>query len=1046
MMIGSINDSKEEYFMRREVLKKFGSICLVCALVFSVIPYEVVSAKNNFVIKSSTKLKLQGNNGIVNSEKEISLKGEGTESNPYLISNASELKSVLDAIDKMMNRGKYNSAYYKMTSDISMDNIKIHENMTCKKEFTGCFDGDGHVISGLDTTALFQNVKYATIKNLSIKNSRFSITAIADIEDNDNFHYPNTRIINCSLEKDVTINNTVSNSSCYIGSIASYANCENCVSKAVCNVILNTEGNKRIYIGGLVGKSYGVKKCTFDGKLKVSGKNGNISVGGISGSDDDCISCDNKGSIDLNCTSLESVINYAGGIVGDGYVIMCYNSGNIKSTDTNMDIGGIVGKGSVVLCSNKGEVSGERSVGGLVAATGNVYSSYNCGNVTGKKYIGGIAAETNFGKIYNSYTCGKVFKKSNNVEMGIAIGKNIGTIYKKSFYQKQDSLIGIGDGQNVQGLDEKTEQELKSAEILEKLNDISDSEIKDKYLHHWKIDNSNNGYPLLVIEMVFFNDESMRDISIESDKKIYYAYLPLKAKAYTLKSKDIKEADYYDGEYHIDYSEIKTSKSTAIGIAIEKKDYNVQGFKYEQGIRYVFVSSFEPNNEENKSKVKMKKEKTEKKYQCLGSDFLSVVQIAEIPSKYTSKISGTKFIYNWEDGNRCGKYLLDMVKRTYYGTKESSTKSGYKSRAARLTQKLSPSEDDCLSFLWRKKGDKKWIMDSELTFNKLKEYGVIGTTLQIRYLDNCLLYAYKKVSSDGDDFYEDDESNDIDEEFYGNIINVKIPKLKKKAAPKIKIDIDNMKINIKNGMQVSFNQKEWYTIFPYSKNGGYTASLFDDEFNSYDLNDRPYTSHKVNSISLLDDTLKKYWGKDIYVRLLGKNNLPSEAAIVRLPSEMSNAPRLDIVNNNGKFIIQNITKGDNDTVSNAQYEYCIGEDSKFIYNKIDDDSGYSSISVSHKWKKIEIGVELNNKLSTKYTYKVYKYHESDDGPTKVTSKSYGKTVYLFGKKGDENPILDIYVRRKADKSSGTLASYYTCYKYNTEKNVFEHISDENKNN
>ena len=541
--------------------------------------------------------------------------------------------------------------------------------------------------------------------------------------------------------------------------------------------------------------------------------------------------------------------------------------------------------------------------------------------------------------------------------------------------------------------------------------------------------------------MLIINNDDMRDISVESDKKIYYAYLPLKTKAYMLKSKNIKEADYYDGQYHIDYSSIKTSKSTSIGIAVENKDYNVKGFKSEQGSRYVFVSSFEADDENAKSSVKMKKEKTEKKYQCLGSDFVSVIQIAELPSKYTSKTSSIKFNYNWEDGNRRGVKLLDILTKSYYGIKESYSSKGYKSKAARITNKVDPSNSDGdISFIWRKKGDIKWNSDYTLTFNKLLAYGMNGTALQMRFLENCRIDAYKIGIEDGQEFYDEDTVNSIDESFYGNILNVKIPKLKKKTSPKVKIDAVNMTIGIKNGMQVSFDQKNWYTIFPYSKNGRYVRTYFDEEINSYDEVENHATCRKINSISLLDSKFQAYLGKNIYVRLLGKNNLPSEIATVHLPNAMSDAPKLNVVNTNGTLVIQDITKGTNDTLSNVQYEYCIGEDIDYLnMKKSEFESEYYDTTI--KWNKLKVGDKISNKLNSRYTYKFYIIGESDDGPIKIKTKSCSRTVHLSENNYGDLNNMDLYVRRKGDKSSTTLPSNSAHYRYDAENKTLTLIVD-----
>ena len=1035
--------------MRREVLKKFGSICLVCALVFSVIPYEVVSAKQNILKKETVVTNAGKSSSNSNSERKIFLSGEGKENDPYLISNASELKDVLDAIDGKWNRGKFNFAYFKLTSDISMNNVKIHEQEKNKQDFSGEFDGNGHTISELDATALFYGLD-GRVKNLNIKNSKFSVAAIAQKGSE------KTEITNCNLDKDVTITIIGKNITIERGGMIGKAHyIKNCVSKATYNVDLGSErsgGN----IGGIVGSVSEIEGCTFEGELNVygDGRDEDIQIGGVTGSAYNCLRCNNKGKISVARTSKYYLDDLLGGVIGRGTARLCNNSANINLSNSDIDIGGIIGRGNVRFCSNSGNITGGRSVGGLVAIAdtkfaAGIYSSYNTGNVTGKKYVGGLAgiAKEKY-RICNSYTCGKVNKEGNNAEIGIAVGNSDAAIYDKVYYQRQDSLNGAGNCQDIEGLEEKTEQELKSEVILEKLDDVSDYSVKSEYIHHWKLNSLNNGYPDLVVETVVENDTELREVSVESDKKIYYAYLTLKAKPYTVKSIKLKEADYYDGKYHIDYSGIKTTQSTAIGISIEKKDLKVQGFKYEQGSRLVFASSYLATESNSRNKINVKKEKSEKKYYCIGSDFVSVVQIGGYPSKYTTKTSGVKFIYNWEDDNRCADSLLDYITKTY-----RSRKITHSSRLNCDVSKPVTKKEKILSFrtgfhgsevrfVWRKKGDIKWNMDYRLTFSKLKDFGVNGTTLQMRFLEDYVVNVYKKETSDEKEYYTVDDDNSLGDEFYGNIMNVKIPKLRRKPAPKIKIDVDNLTINIKNGMQISFDKNEWYTIYPYSKNGTYMDGYFDYE-NIYDSATDIYTCCKVESISLVDRRYCKYLdkdidygafgqyiGKDIYVRTLGKNNLPSEIATVHLPDEMSYGPELSTTSVNGKIVVKDITRGKDDILSNPKYEYCIGEDIDYVIGYIEPKIDiYDKYDTLIKWKDLKEGMEINNKLSTKYTHIIYKaIGDAENGITKVTKKSYSKTFRFMEKgKGGDLKNTDIYIRRKGDKSSGTLPSMAVHY-------------------
>ena len=119
--------------------------------------------------------------------------GNGTESNPYQISNGAELALMADKITNKKD-AKYNKAFYVLTADITLNtgDASTWKTSAPANEFTpigtwsnatssfgGSFDGQGHTISGMyvspadgDNYGLFGAVQGgATIKNLALVNS-----------------------------------------------------------------------------------------------------------------------------------------------------------------------------------------------------------------------------------------------------------------------------------------------------------------------------------------------------------------------------------------------------------------------------------------------------------------------------------------------------------------------------------------------------------------------------------------------------------------------------------------------------------------------------------------------------------------------------------------------------------------------------------------------------------------------------------------------------------------------------------------------------------
>lgn len=232
-------------------------------------------------------------------------KGNGTAANPYLISTLEELEEVSDGVEI----GKYREdVYFKLANDIDMSEEygvgkeasgldKIWSpvgNMTY--EFSGCFDGNGHKITGVysdftgNDRGFFGIIsKTGIVKNLGLEVIINGMDNVGGLAGNNK--------------------GTVRN--CYVkGSVSGTNN-----------------------VGGIIGKNSGNIKNSYS-VCEVTGS-GNGS-GGITGENNSVIcNCYNAGNIDANAE--------VGGIVGINYgaVKDCYSTGNVSG---NSDVGGVVGK------------------------------------------------------------------------------------------------------------------------------------------------------------------------------------------------------------------------------------------------------------------------------------------------------------------------------------------------------------------------------------------------------------------------------------------------------------------------------------------------------------------------------------------------------------------------------------------------------------------------------------------------------------------------------------------------------------------------------
>ena len=266
--------------------------------------------------------------------------GKGTEEEPYLISMATDMADLSEAVnDKYTYEGKF----FKMTDDIDLSEI---ENLTpignnfgaagaTIKTFCGTFDGNGHTLTNLHMSyqgkekigvALFGVIQGATIKNLTIDNSSIQSDALTG-----GFVAAamGGKVLNCHLGENVTINST---HQAYAAGI-------------VC---------------GAFGDSVVISDCSSRARISAVG----MGVAGI------IASCGVNGNVVNRCVNygeLSSNAGVVGGIVGQ------------------VEDGGSV---SIKDCANFGKVTSPTNAGGIAALLSpssfgplNISNCYNNGDL-----------------------------------------------------------------------------------------------------------------------------------------------------------------------------------------------------------------------------------------------------------------------------------------------------------------------------------------------------------------------------------------------------------------------------------------------------------------------------------------------------------------------------------------------------------------------------------------------------------------------------------------------------------------------------------------
>lgn len=277
--------------------------------------------------------------------------GYGLPGDPYLIQSPEQLASLATLVNSYSSA--YLSASYRLTQDLDLSAIANWQPIGTENSwFSGCFDGNGFIISGLKidrTVASYNTYSWGLfgtsdgeISNLGLINSQINIQGVARI---------------------------------YTGGIVGH-NLQGYISHC------NFDGTLDSYdqSGGIVGYNQGtVKYCYNLGAIDA-----NYYAGGIAGYSLGYIQdCYNQGQID-------SLTN-AGGIVGHNELDIsdCYNLGAI----TGFNAGGIVGRNFgwyIERCYNLGAIQGQQYQGGIAGIHGK-------GQIANCYYLNSMAQGTGYG-------------------------------------------------------------------------------------------------------------------------------------------------------------------------------------------------------------------------------------------------------------------------------------------------------------------------------------------------------------------------------------------------------------------------------------------------------------------------------------------------------------------------------------------------------------------------------------------------------------------------------------------------------------------------
>ena len=348
--------------------------------------------------------------------------GNGTASNPYIITNVDELNSL----------GKYPNAYFKLGNDIDVSKGTFFTS----ESFSGNLNGNGHTINNLNKPLINNNS--GSISNLTI-NANINMDVMSNFGVIANM---NTGLISdIKVIGSVTVNGIGNNPVVYptIGGIAGESQASGIIERVSVEADLNVNmpANTTI-VGGIVGYNMGAVKNTYS--------KGNINV-----------TQNNTGNFVLNLGGLigRHRLYGVGATLRNSYSIMTLNY--TGSTTTTKTVGSLVG--SIL---NNATVADSYGI--------DTYSPIgsNASNTTGQKSLSELQNQStfvnwDFNATWKMDTQGNetpIFKSGSDIT---SISGNLGN---NTFFVGEKLNLGPWDTLNVNGSDiQLTEQMLNMDEF-----------------------------------------------------------------------------------------------------------------------------------------------------------------------------------------------------------------------------------------------------------------------------------------------------------------------------------------------------------------------------------------------------------------------------------------------------------------------------------------------------------------------------------------------------------------------------------------------------
>lgn len=388
---------------------------------------------------------------------EFELVGDGSETNPFIISSAEHLWRLRDFTNSDENNTKLTGkTHFRQECDLRMRDICTSSDRKFgwlpigsipENPFRGIYDGNGYKITGLwihrpnsPGIGLFGFIDQAKISNLTVQNpdveGDYAVGGLVGA----GTLYSTINALACNNHGRITAR--YSGAGGIVGSVDSLfvSGCRNMSAITGGTAVMSgTTDNGGIGAGGIAGGT-GVafiyssfNEGKIEGAIGVGGIIGSTRIGKAGGNLGGELLYNNVLAKDCGNVAAVSGRTSVGGICGEaqfgGYEVV--NTGAVSATDNQSTLGGIVGNTSIAVIYNvvnQGTVTAAKaeSAGGIVGKTsfGALFGCQNFGtlNVT-STYTGGIAGWVGNYTVANYCFNGGTINDSGNRSTGGIIGE-----------------------------------------------------------------------------------------------------------------------------------------------------------------------------------------------------------------------------------------------------------------------------------------------------------------------------------------------------------------------------------------------------------------------------------------------------------------------------------------------------------------------------------------------------------------------------------------------------------------------------------------------